>query len=132
MKKNFIIFISLLVIINFFIIGNLALAATADLNTSIIGQLGNTGVAAGYSANFTPLPEMIGKIIYIILSFLGIIFVVLTVYAGFLWMTAGGNEETVKKAKKWLENAVIGLVIILAAYAITSFVISQIIKSTTT
>lgn len=130
MKKRLILFISLLAVANILITGNLALAATADLNTAIVGQLGNTGVAAGYSANFTPLPDLIGKIIYIILSFLGIIFVVLTVYAGFLWMTAGGNEETVKKAKKWLENAVIGIVIILAAYAITSFVISQIINAT--
>ena len=52
------------------------------------------------------------------LSFLGIAFFILIIYAGWLWMTAGGNEERLGKAKKILQEAVIGLVIVLAAYAI--------------
>jgi hypothetical protein len=52
---------------------------------------------------------------------LGVLFVCLTVYAGFLWMTAGGNEEHIEKAKKLLFRAVIGLIIVLSAYSIAWF-----------
>jgi hypothetical protein len=84
---------------------------------------------AGYAKPKSP-SIIIGTIINDVLIFLGVIFLILTIYGGFLWMTAGGNEETLKKAKKWLVNAVIGLIIVLAAYSITSFVISKIISST--
>lgn len=72
------------------------------------------------------LPTTIGNYIRIILTFLGVVALVLVVYAGFLWMSAGGNEEQVTKAKGILKNGVIGLVIVSLAYTITSFVISQI------
>ncbi|MFA6130813.1 MAG: hypothetical protein WC730_00930 [Patescibacteria group bacterium] len=72
------------------------------------------------------LPSFIGQIIYTLLSFLGIVFLAFTIYAGFLWMTAGGEAEKTKKAQTLLMNAVIGLIIILAAYAITNFVMTQI------
>ena len=55
------------------------------------------------------------------LSLLGIIFFGLVVYAGYLWMTAGGNEEDAGRAKKLLTQAVIGLCIVLAAYSITIY-----------
>lgn len=70
-------------------------------------------------------------IIKIVLGFLGLISVVLILYAGFKWMTSGGNEETVSGAKKMLIAGVIGLVIILSAYIIANFVISQIYGATT-
>ncbi|MBT4856646.1 hypothetical protein HON52_00460 [Candidatus Uhrbacteria bacterium] len=63
--------------------------------------------------------------IYIInplMSLVGVIFLVLMIYGGFLWMTAGGNSSQVDKAKNILITAVIGTVIISAAYAITNFV----------
>ncbi|OGF21054.1 hypothetical protein A2Y83_01835 [Candidatus Falkowbacteria bacterium RBG_13_39_14] len=66
------------------------------------------------------VPEIIGQIIQIILSFLGVIFLVLMVYGGYLWMTGGGNEEQIAKAKNIMGAAVIGLIIVLAAYAITN------------
>jgi hypothetical protein len=62
------------------------------------------------------------NIIRIALSVIGTIFLALIVYAGFLWMTAGGSEEKVTTAKKLLFQAVIGLIIILSAYTITLFV----------
>ncbi len=69
------------------------------------------------------ITSIIGRVIGIFLSVLGIIFLVLVLYAGFLWMTAAGNPERVEKAKKMLTQAVIGLIIILLAFAITNFVI---------
>ncbi len=64
-------------------------------------------------------------LISIVLSMLGLIFLVLTIMAGFKWMNAGGNEEDVKKAQTSLKNSVIGLIIILAAYTITYFLFNN-------
>jgi hypothetical protein len=66
----------------------------------------------------------IGLIIGVLLSLLGVIFLGLTIYGGILWMTAGGKEEQVEKAKNIIANSLIGLVIVLAAYAISYFVIN--------
>ncbi|MCR4280443.1 MAG: hypothetical protein NUV82_03405, partial [Candidatus Komeilibacteria bacterium] len=65
-----------------------------------------------------------------VLGFLGIIFMIFIIVAGIQWMTAGGNSESIKKAKDRLVNAVIGLVIITAAYSITYFVIERLISTT--
>lgn len=72
------------------------------------------------------LPQLIGGLINVFLSVLGIIFVVLVVYAGYLWMTASGEATKVDKAKKLLGQAVIGLVLIVSAYAISAFVIDKV------
>lgn len=63
-----------------------------------------------------------GQIIGIVLAFLGIIFLVLTIFAGITWMTSGGNQEKVTKAKNLIIHSIIGLVLILAAYATVAFV----------
>ncbi|MFA7365039.1 MAG: hypothetical protein WCZ12_01605 [Patescibacteria group bacterium] len=68
------------------------------------------------------LTSRIGIVIGAILSFIGVIFMVLIVYAGFSWMTARGNDQQVEKAKNLIFRAIIGLIIVLAAYAITTFV----------
>lgn len=73
-----------------------------------------------YNDNF--LSTRAGVIIGVILSFVGVIFLVLMIYAGLMWMTAQGNQERVNKSKDLMINAVIGLIIVMAAYAITSFV----------
>lgn len=72
-----------------------------------------------------PLVLVVGTIVRIFLGVLGIIFVILIIVAGFRWMTAGGNEENVKKASAQIKNAVIGLIIILAAWSLTNFVVNQ-------
>lgn len=73
----------------------------------------------------------VSRIISAALGLLGTIALVLIIYAGFKWMTAGGNEEEATDAKKILYAAVIGLAIILTAYSITRFVTSQLFKATT-
>ncbi len=67
----------------------------------------------------------VGAIIRYFLMLLGLIAVLLVMYAGFLWMTAQGNEEKVSQAKKILVNAVIGLIIIVSAYGIVSFILQS-------
>lgn len=58
------------------------------------------------------------------LGFLGLVAVVIILIGGFQWMTAGGGEEKIKKAKGTLSAGIIGLVIIMAAWGIAQFVIS--------
>ncbi len=65
---------------------------------------------------------MIGKVVGAVLSFLGIAFFILIIYAGFRWMFARGNDQEVAKAKDIIVSAVIGLVIVLSAYAITFYI----------
>ncbi|TSC84625.1 MAG: Uncharacterized protein G01um101413_9 [Parcubacteria group bacterium Gr01-1014_13] len=78
----------------------------------------------------TDIRLIVANIIRIALGLLGIIAVALLIYAGYLWMTAGGNEEQIADAKKFLINTAIGLAIILSAYAIVSFVISKLTDAT--
>ena len=81
------------------------------------------------AASATTAYDMIGMIINILLGFLGVVFLILIIYGGITWMTAGGNEEKVTKARTRMINAVIGLVIVMIAYGITYFVISRLKES---
>ncbi len=59
------------------------------------------------------------------LAALSIVFFFLVVYAGILWMKARGNQDEVANAKTLIEEAVIGLVVILSAYALTNFILGR-------
>lgn len=74
--------------------------------------------------------NIIGRLINIALGLLGIVFFIYIVWAGFIWMTAGGDETKTKKATQMITQGTIGLVIILAAYAISSFAVSQLLTAT--
>lgn len=76
------------------------------------------------------LSETVGKYIRVMLSLVGTIFLALTVYAGFLWMTASGNEDQVTKATDIIKMATIGLIIALAASSITFFIVANVGSST--
>lgn len=65
---------------------------------------------------------IIANLIKVVLGFLGTIAVLLVIYSGFLWMTAGGKPDNIKKAKDIMSAAVIGLIIILISYGVTIFV----------
>ncbi|OIO52101.1 hypothetical protein COY93_03655 [Candidatus Uhrbacteria bacterium CG_4_10_14_0_8_um_filter_58_22] len=69
---------------------------------------------------------LIGTLGYALFSVLAVVLLVLMLYSGFLWMTAQGKEERIKKAKGILTAAVIGLIVILSGYAITTLFITQI------
>ena len=64
-------------------------------------------------------------IIRILMGFLGIIAVALILWGGFKWMTAGGNDDQAAEGRKWITSGIIGLIIILSAWAIATFVIQQ-------
>ena len=65
-------------------------------------------------------------IINYLLTFLGALFLLGVIYAGFLWMTAKGNEEQVTKSKEMIKQFIIGLIIILSARIITEFILINI------
>jgi hypothetical protein len=96
--------------------------AAADAKTQFNQGLKTTGEKIGYDKigwSQKSLPEAIGLVIRVILSFLGIIFLVLMIHGGYIWMLARGNEQEVTRAKNIIVNAIIGLVIVLSAYSIT-------------
>lgn len=72
----------------------------------------------------------VAKIINVFMGLLGLVAVVIVLYGGFLWMTAAGNEDRIEKAKKMIVAGVIGLAIILSAYAIARFVVDSLITAT--
>ncbi len=91
----------------------------------------NTGLdfAAQTGLSGQDIRITIAKIIRIVLGFLGIIAVGLIMYAGFIWMNSGGNEEKIAQARLILRNAAVGLVIILASFGIVSFILSNLMKA---
>lgn len=70
--------------------------------------------------------DLFGLYLNLMLGFVGVIFVVQVVHGGYLWMTASGNEEKVKKAKDKITNGAIGAAIVFLAYIITAFVLYMI------
>lgn len=87
------------------------------------------GAATGLGS--TDVRTTVAKIIRVAMGLLGIVAVVIILIGGFTWMTAGGNDEKIGEAKKWIFAGIIGLAIILSAYAIASFVINQLVQATT-
>jgi len=90
--------------------------------------------AVTFAVSFEPVGETLGlgtadlketviNVINWVLGLLGIIAVIMILVGGFQWMTAAGNEEKVEKAKKVISAAIVGLIIILLAWAIVNFVI---------
>ncbi len=73
----------------------------------------------------------IGKIIKVFLGILGIVFFVIILYAGYVYMTSGGDPTKVQTAKQWMTNATIGLIIIFAAYSIVSFILNALLNKDT-
>lgn len=68
------------------------------------------------------LKETVINILNWLLGIMALVAVVMIIIGGFTWLTAGGNEEKVDKAKKIISAAVIGLIIVLLAWAIVIFV----------
>lgn len=133
--KNKIIIAFILTIISsaFFLFPSISLvqATTTDstygLDTTA-NQIGAFEKQTGTNFKSDFLQTKTGLIIGVVLSFVGALFLVLMIYAGILWMTAQGNDQQVTKAKGLLINAVVGMIIVFAAYAITTFLANQVLK----
>lgn len=116
-----------------YLLTGLLLVPQLSLAQGLKGGLGAAEEAATQAYGATPQtdPQIIaGRIIRGMLTLVGVIFMVLMVYAGYLWMTARGESEQVEKSKRILIQSIIGLAIVLMAYAITAFVISKLQSAT--
>ena len=89
--------------------------------------LDTTADEAGFETgqNAATVDNIISRIILTVLTWVGVIFFGFIIYGGFRWMIAEGNQEKIKKAKNILTDALIGLIITLAAYAITFFIVGR-------
>lgn len=108
----------------------LPVAAFAQSDTLQADDLGIGAVGSSIKLGSGDVRETAARIINVALSFLGIIAVVIVLLGGFKYMIAGGNEEKTMEAKKLIVSGIIGLAIILSAWAITSFVISRLLTAT--
>jgi len=129
MKKKFLATTIALVIVAFLGLTNVAFAVvppTCDTSGDILG----VGCASTSGLKNTDIRVMIASIISIALTLIGTVVVVIIIWAGFKWMTAGGNADQVTEAKTQIGQAVIGLAIILMAYSITQSVTTSLLKAT--
>jgi len=92
----------------------------------------NLGTNALYNSNLgqRDLKDSIAQIINVLLGFLGVIAVLIILLGGFKWMTSQGSSEKVDEAKKLIGAGIVGLIIILAAYAIARFVLEEVYNAT--
>ncbi|MDO8592856.1 MAG: hypothetical protein Q7R92_03775 [bacterium] len=124
MKKLLFLILGLALLSNIFFY-TLSLPVLAESTKTFQQGLDNSANAIGYPAvnqnnNITAsLYSRIGSVLKLVISFLGIIFLGLIIYAGIIWLMARGNEQEVTKAREIIYGAAIGLAIVLSAYALT-------------
>ena len=124
MQKKILAFVLSIFVVSLFVLPVLVSAQTnldLGINYATYTGLGTKDVR-----------ETIARIINVALGLLGIVAVVIVLVGGFEWMTAGGNEEKTGEAKQRIMAGVIGLAIILSAYAIANFVVKSLQTATTT
>ena len=85
----------------------------------------NIATEAGFNPDEIDFGATVAIVIEAFLSLLGIIFLILIIWAGWRWMTAQGDEQKVTQAKDTIQRAIIGLIITISAYSITYFVLSR-------
>lgn len=118
LKKSSII-LGLFLLLNLFI----ALPVFADYSFSKDSGLTTTGEKAGYSLTPATPEVLVGRVILIVLGLVGVIFLAFMIWAGIEWMTAQGNDQKVTRAKNKITEAIVGLIIVVAAYAIAYYII---------
>ncbi len=103
----------------------------AQATTSTLSGLGTAGKSAGYTQG-TSITTIVGSLINVVLGLSGIVFTILLVYAGILYLTAQGEEGNVKKAKKLISSSILGIIIIVASWAITKYLFEALLAVTAT
>lgn len=126
MVKKIKAWLSILSLTAILIIPGLVFAATTLTDeASPMNRLEDAATGYGpyaQAASETTLASTLGVIISVALSILGVIFLAITIMAGYQWMTAQGNEAQVTKAKDSVTRAVIGLIVVISSYAIWFFI----------
>jgi len=115
--------------INLSIVSGLLLLSPFSVKALETG-LGATAGEAGFTTGAPNVEGIVGNLIGVFLSLLGVIFLVLIIYAGYDWMMARGDSKKVQVAKDRITNAVIGLIIVLGSYIISGYVLTRLIQAT--
>jgi len=121
-KIKFILISGLLVVIIF---PAVVLAANSALDK--LGEVGAGDAGPYENVSETGVSQIVGAVISGALALIGAIFLALMLYAGYHWMTARGEEEKVEKAKDTIQRAIIGIIIVVGAYAIWKFIFENLI-----
>lgn len=111
----------------FCVFGFLALAALFSAEPALAQQAELQQFQQSTGLIDEPLPVVVARLIRAVLGVLGIIFTVIVIYGGFVWMTAAGKPEQIQKAKTILKNGVIGMIITLSSFSIASFIINALL-----
>lgn len=124
-----------LILFGFLTIPSLAFAQMAASSSDsqqkgMINFVTEIAVKGGYQTDqaIASTPRIIGLVIGAFLAFLGLTFVILMILAGYNWMIANGNEETVTKAKASIKHNLIGLIVALSGYTLWNFIFSRLIQ----
>lgn len=80
---------------------------------------------AGSDTLYTP-ESIAAEYIEIGVGFIGIIALLFFIYAGFLWMTAQGKPDVIKKARDIMVWSILGIIVILASYTLLNYVFGSI------
>jgi len=129
LKKYKIIFSCLLLVLSFIMVAQAIAAVCSPTDTTGCGKALkglNDTATQGYGMDQPALdknsdiPTIVGRIVGAGLAFLGVVFFILILYAGLSWILSLGNEEKITQAKDMITAAVLGLIVVLGAYAITA------------
>lgn len=131
-KFNLTAIIGVLVITlaSFLLLSNVRAANLSNAFENDAGPLSTVSDKAGYDNQQTDINPIISTVIETALSMLGVVFLGLLIYGGYEWMTAMGDSAKVEKAQNIIKAAIIGLVIVVSAYAISIFVLKNLSKTT--
>jgi hypothetical protein len=110
----------------------LLVSASIDANSTGLVEAGRAaGLSSICSSDASAcIATLVGKFLNMVLGFIGLILFLYVVYGGFLYMSAGGDDKQVKMAKDTLQNAVVGVFLVVLAFGISSFVLDRAIEVT--
>lgn len=126
LKKSLILFIIAIMGISLF---HVFAVSAQEAPGALIGGLDAAAKVGGLHKDGDPeelLAQEVGKYIKIGLGFAGVVLLIIVMYGGVTWLTAGGKPENVDSAKKMIISACVGLVVTMLAYQVTAFVIKRI------
>lgn len=103
----------------------LASATFAQESESIWGQWLPTSPTKEQS-----LPALVQTVLTWLLSFAIIVAVVVIIVAGYMYITAAGDEAKIKKATTTLTWAIVGLIVAFVAMLLVRFVMTSFLEST--
>jgi len=121
--KKFASFISIICLLTILILPQIVLATPSGVDV-VTGSLEKTAELAELGPQPTDLSSLIGTVINYLFGLLGVIFLLVVLFGGLRWMTAGGNEEKVKKGKELANWGINGIIVIFLAYALVYVVLA--------